>query len=183
MTDRLGFTLRENLGRLRQPEVLSELSEGFGRPLGPAHVLPLEDGDRLRRTALPLAQSAQATERAPGFSTWSESASGPLRLGLAAFGSALGGAATLYLPFAWDFLGPIVSDPARDFGRCVAVARGRTEECPLCSTDASNGLWLQYHASDAEHGEEHPYELVIWGAEWQALARRALPFEFSRPEA
>jgi hypothetical protein len=106
-----------------------------------------------------------------------------LELGLAAFGVALAAARTLYLPVAWDFLGPIAVDPALDFARVVTVARTCAEECPLCSADGGNGLWLQFHANDAEHGERHPFELIIWGGEWQDLARRTLPFELSRPEA
>jgi hypothetical protein len=38
-------------------------------------------------------------------------------------------------------------------------------------------LW--YHASDHEHGEPAPYELLIWGDTWRAAAATRLPFELA----
>jgi hypothetical protein len=184
LNDRARFLRRKNLGRLRQADALADLSAAFGRPIRPNEILPLEEGDRLRSAASPLARASLAAARAPGFSTWAEHEIPTLQSALAAaFGGVLATARTLYLPVAWDFLGPVAVNPTRDFARAVTVARRCAEECALCSVDASNGLWLQFHASDAEHGERYPFHLLVWGAEWQALALKALPFELSGREA
>lgn len=49
--------------------------------------------------------------------------------------------------------------------------------------DGLCGLRLDYQASDHEHGEPFPYELTVWGADWQALASRVLSFDAAAPAA
>jgi hypothetical protein len=176
---RLRFLLRRNRGRLMQADVLAELSAGLGRPLSTADLLPLEEGDRLREVAISLLPTDPARREPPAFSAWSESDAGALARGLAALGERLPDPVVYYLPFAWDVLGALRVAPGEVLPRAVALARGPAEECPVCSPDARDGLWLVYHASDAEHGEPHPFDLLMWGERWPALARGALPFELA----
>jgi hypothetical protein len=85
---------------MRQQDVLADLSAAFGRPIAAADFRSLEEGDRLRAVALPLAQASRVARRAPGFSAWTESSTHALATGLSAFGAALGDTRTIYLPFA-----------------------------------------------------------------------------------
>jgi hypothetical protein len=129
-----------------------------------------------------LARASRALATPPAFSAWPAKAADQLAAGLAAFGERLQRAAVYYLPFGWDFLGPLPISAPSIFGRAVVMARGRSEECAVCTADAAQGIWLQYHAADAEHGEPHPYELIVWGDEWLALARDTVPFALAARE-
>jgi hypothetical protein len=62
----------------------------------------------------------------------------------------------------------------------LRFAEGSSEECLLCTTDASEGIFLMFHRG-VEHGEEFPYEVVVWGPSWLSAAVATLPYSLSRP--
>jgi hypothetical protein len=174
---RLRLLLRKNAGRRRLPEMLGELSAAWGYAVPAADVLPLEETDRLRAAALPHIREAIRRAAPPDFSAWAPATALLLGRGLAALGQQLAGATLYYLPFYWEEAGAVRIAAGVTFPRAVALAGGRTEEFAACTGDGAAGLLLMYQAVDAEHGAPCPYELVLWGAAWLALAREAVPFE------
>jgi len=171
--------LRSNLARQQLPGLLPDLTTAWGRAIAPDDFGPLEVADHARALLRPRYLAARAQARVPHFSRWAEPNLAPLTHGLAAFGTALEGIDLCYVPIAWDFLGLLPIVPERDLARMGAVARACTEECFVSSMTGEEGIALEYHAVDAEHGEPCPYELVIWGARWQSLARATLPFDLA----
>ena len=144
-------------------------------------VQSLEAGDRLRQVVRPLAAKSQHLGVPPAFSVWPEAATTALTRGLLAFSEALASEDVVYLPLAWNDLGPIVLDSARDLACAVEGARGWPEQFVVSTADGAEGIWLEYQANEAAHGEPYPYQLTIWGDSWQRLAQATLPFELTRP--
>lgn len=89
----------------------------------------------------------------------------------------------LYLPLPTLGIGPLRVRPGEITRRVRALTQEPTEECTVMREDGLCGLRLDYQASDHEHGEPFPYELTVWGADWQALASRVLSFDAAAPAA
>ncbi len=178
-SERLDFLVRRNAGRHRLPEILQELSSHWGRALTMADVGGLEVADRLRKAAVAHLQVSLDKRRPPAFSTWAPSAVPDLERGLAALGRQLSDRMIYFFSLHWNGLGPIRIDPPEIFLHALATAQGSSEEFLACSDPGTDGLFLAFHASDAEHGEPCPYELVLWGEEWIRAAEATVPFACS----
>ena len=183
MRDRTEFLVRKNSGQRALAPVLAELGARLSRAVRAEDVHPLERGDALRAIVNPRALQSREAAAPPAFSVWTESSTPALAYALGVLGAQMAPAEVFYLPSPSTGIGPILIDTPRDLAHAVALARIPSEECLICTADGWSGLWLQYHAADAEHGSLHPYELLIWGADWRALAQQVVPFELAADEA
>jgi hypothetical protein len=183
MRDRTEFLVRKSSGQRGLSAVLAELVAILCRPVTPEDVRSLELGDELRAVVGPLARASREAAKPPAFSAWPVASVPSLANAIADFGAQLPNAEVFYLPLPAIGIGPVRMNATRDLAHAVALAEAATEECLVSSTDGRSGMWLQYHAAEAEHGAPHPYELLVWSADWRTLAQRVLPFELAVKEA
>jgi hypothetical protein len=164
-SERLGFLVRRNTGRMRTHAVLAELSAQWGCALTPGDVGRLEAADELR---------AVVQSRGLAFRAWEVSAEAAIGHVIGALGQRIDPRGVFFLPYSEDQFGPIRIDPRAVFPHAMATTRGRSEEFLACSATGGEGIYLMYHRSDAEHGYPCPIELAIWGKSWLAAAAEVM---------
>ena len=176
---RLTELARANAGRRRLPALLRQLSRQLDHEITPVDVLPLERADALWSIIDPVRARCARERRPPAFSAWSPDAMTALAPRLASLVRTVGSPTLLLLLPRSLGIGPVRVPASAIAPHVRPLAEGEREECVVVTEDGRAGLALYYHASDHEHGEPAPYEMLIWGEPWGTAAVSHLPFELA----